>query len=56
MKSLFFTIILFLSFYSFSQISEGHISYSITVDVFINEVNGCWNCNVTPEVTERMEE
>jgi GLPGLI family protein len=58
MKSLFFTIILFLflNFYSFSQISKGHISYSITVDVFINEVNGCSNCNVTPEVTESMEE
>jgi len=56
MKSLFFTIILFLFFslYSFSQISEGHISYSITVDVFIK--NGCGNCNVTPEVTESMEE
>jgi GLPGLI family protein len=58
MKYLFFTIILFLffSFSSFSQISKGHISYSITVDVFIIEVNGCWNCNVTPEVTESMRE
>ncbi len=58
MNSRFFSLILLLctSNFSFSQISEGHISYSITVDVFINEVNGCWNCNVTPYDTERREE
>jgi GLPGLI family protein len=50
--------LLLLNFFifSFSVISQikGHITYSVTVDVFAK--GDCYNCNVTPEVEASMAE